>query len=101
MLGRGRWAIKKEADFWKDLIFTATLGKRPTIPLKTAKLVLVRGSSKTPDFDGLAISFKRPVDALILAGVIEDDSMKHIGIPEFRWVKTAPKKGYIEIFVNG
>ncbi len=101
LLGGGRWANKKESDFWKDLVFHATLGKKPPEPLKTAKLVLVRASSKEPDYDNLCSGFKKITDALTKFGIIIDDRMSVIGIPEFKWVKTPPKKGYVEIYVSG
>jgi Holliday junction resolvase RusA-like endonuclease len=82
------------------MIAAHTVGKRPPAPLKRAKLTLVRYSSVSPDFDGLVSSWKAPIDGLIHAGVIEDDSMEHIGVPAFHWEKAPPKRGKIFIGVE-
>ena len=72
----------------------------PVAPLTKASLMLVRHSSQCPDYDGLVQSFKPVVDALRRCLVIADDSMKVIGIPEYRWLKAKPGAGYIEIQVR-
>lgn len=76
------------------------MGKRPPEPLKYARLTLVRFSSVCPDFDGLVSSWKPVIDGLIHARIIEDDSMKNIGMPKFHWEKAPPKKGWILVRVE-
>ena len=56
-------------------------------------------SSKPPDSDGLVISFKHVLDALILADVIIDDNYMVIGMPDYKWQKQTRGKGYIEFEV--
>lgn len=95
------WAIKaKHAKRWKELVSLATVGKRPTNPLTSARLVLTRCSAKEPDFDGLVSSFKHCIDGLIIAKIIIDDKMSVIGQPEYSWEYAPPGKGavLIEVF---
>lgn len=101
MIGKANWwTFKKEADKWKNLVHLHTLNRRPPQPLKHAKLILVRASSAEPDWDNLCSSFKRIIDGLVKSGILEDDKMSNIGQPEYRWVKTKPGKGYVEVFVD-
>lgn len=67
--------------------------QKPVEPFKKAKIHYYRYSSACPDFDGMVDSFKHVQDALIELGIIEDDSMNHIGKPEYDWVKCKPKTG--------
>lgn len=86
-----------EAKKWERQIFLATLGKLPKTPLLKAKLKLTRFSSVSPDFDGLVYSFKPIIDALRKLKIIQDDSMQHIGRPEYRWEKVKPGVGKISV----
>lgn len=72
----------------------------PLKPLQKAKLTLIRHSSRTPDFDGLVISFKPIVDCLKHIGFIQDDNMDVIGMPDYKWIKCKPKAGKIQILVE-
>jgi Holliday junction resolvase RusA-like endonuclease len=89
-----------EAKKWERQIFLATLGKRPAKPLKKCTLKLTRFSSVAPDFDGLVYSFKPVVDALRKLKIIEDDSMAHIGRPEYVWEKAKPGAGRIKVEIK-
>lgn len=86
-----------EAKKWQRQVFLAILGKAPKGPIKKCKLKLTRFSSVAPDFDGLVYSFKPVIDALRKLGIIEDDSMAHIGRPEYQWERTKPGSGKIRV----
>lgn len=100
-IGRKHWAVKKkEVDKWHQLVAMHTLGKRPMKPLKHAKVTMIRHSSKEPDFDNLASSFKAVMDGLIKAGVIENDRQANIGQPSYRWEKAPHGAGHIWVRVE-
>lgn len=99
-IGRKHWAVKaKEARDWHSRVMAITAGRKPVKPLKYAAIICTRHSSICPDYDGLVSSFKHVIDGLITCGIIEDDSMNHIGMPTFFWEKASPKKGFIEVDV--
>lgn len=100
---RMHWRVKhNEMQAWKQKVFYAIAPHaRPDKPLKKAKLTLTRHSHVCPDYDNLCSSFKACVDGLVMAGVIIDDNMNVIGMPEFKWEKAKPKEGFIEIKVEG
>jgi hypothetical protein len=77
----------------------ATMAKRPKEPYKKASLTLIRCSSVCPDADGLVQSFKAVIDALVFNKILEDDSMAHIGMPNYKWLKAKPKQGKIVVSV--
>ena len=102
------WAARKrEADYWKKLVwydsrflFTGSKTGLPAFPMSRAKLTLIRYSSVSPDFDGLVSSFKHVIDALIAAGILENDKFENIGAPTYEWRKAPPKKGHITVTVE-
>lgn len=99
--GRLHWAVKnKITKEWHQRvrIEVETLGA-PSTPLKKAFVMCERHSAVCPDYDGLVSSFKHVIDGLVVTGVLEDDSMKHIGMPEFKWFKTKRGEGYIRVCV--
>jgi hypothetical protein len=99
----GHWRTRqREALKWKRLVCElVTLSKmKPDKPIEKAKLTCIRFSSVEPDADGLVSSFKHVIDGLILAGVLENDRMSNIGMPEYRWEKVAPKMGKIQVIVE-
>lgn len=99
--GHDHWAIRaKEAKTWKLAVLFAVTGKRPVAPLKRAVLTLTRCSAVAPDSDGLVSSFKHVLDGLVDAGVLENDRMANIGMPEYRWERAKPGKGFIRIKVQ-
>ena len=59
-------------------------------------IVFTRHSSREPDSDNLAYSFKSMRDGLIDAGAIEDDSPSHI-TTDYRWKKAKPGGGHVTI----
>lgn len=100
-LGKNHWIHgHKETKLWEQLISQAVGRSRPLRPLKHAKLKFRRNSSKAPDFDGLVSGFKKITDSLIKCGVIENDSFKHIGMPEFEWGLAKLGQGFIEVWIE-
>jgi hypothetical protein len=98
---RGFWVINNERKQWKAAVAGALAGrKKPDQPLKRAKVTCTRYSSSAPDFDGLVAGFKPIIDALVDLGILEDDSMKHIGVPTFHWEPVKPKQGCIAVTVQ-
>lgn len=98
---RQHWAIvKKEKDKWLALIGAHSAGKRPKEPLTKALITIIRHSSRAPDFDGMVLSGKFLIDPLTKLGIIIDDNMEIIGQPKYAWVKSKPKQGFVEIFVE-
>ena len=92
--------VKKERDEWIYRVFLATLGKRPDIPLPTAKLTLIRYSSVSPDPDGLVSGFKAIVDGLVKAGILDNDRFKNIGMPNYTWEKAGRGEGKVKVIVE-
>lgn len=101
-IGRKHWAVKaREAREWKTLVAIMSKSKGlPTTPLKKAKLTLTRGSSVSPDADGLVSSFKHVIDGLVYAKVLENDRMDNIGMPDYRWEKAPQNNGWISVVVE-
>lgn len=94
------WAVKRQnALHWKRQVAYAVVGRRPSRPLVQASVYLTRVSSREPDWDNLAASFKHVIDGLIVAKIIVDDSMKTIGQPSITWEKAARKSGFIRVKV--
>jgi hypothetical protein len=99
--GRMHWAIQaRNVRDQKDKVRSYIRGFIPRKPLKRAKLTLTRFSASPIDADNLANSFKSTVDSLVECGVLADDKMKNIGIPDYRWEKAERGKGYIRIQVE-
>ena len=92
-----KWMKINEKKKWLSHVTVATIGKIPKRMVKKARIHCIRYSSRMPDFDGLVGSFKIPIDCLVKLKILEDDSMKHIGVPKFEWFKVPQKKGKIEI----
>jgi hypothetical protein len=100
-LSGNHWGLyKKYREYWHALVSHCVTGKKPKAPLKRAQLTLVRYSSVAPDYDGMVSSWKPVIDGLVKTGVLEDDSMAHIGIPRFEWEKAKPKAGKIFVGVE-
>lgn len=95
------WRVRSgHARKWKQMVALFTGFNKPTKPLSRAALTLTRNSSRRPDFDGLAGSFKPIIDGLVVCGVLVDDTHEVIGTPNYQWKKSAPKKGCVEILVE-
>lgn len=79
---------------WDLLIFGMVRGRLPEKPLPKARIRIVRHFWRTLDYDGLVGSMKPIVDALVTAGVLEDDSWTVLGqwdvSQEFRSKKEGP-----------
>lgn len=98
---RQHWIHRhKEAQKWKRAVYSAVNERKPGRSLQSAKLNLVRYSSKCPDSDGLVSSFKHVIDGLVAAQIIVDDSYANIGMPEYRWEKAPKGKGKIKVKVE-
>ena len=93
------WLKSAERKKWLSLVGAFTAGRRPPIPLERATISLTRHSSVCPDYDGLVLSFKFVIDALVTLGIIEDDAMVVIGVPLFDWVKAKKNDGKIRVVV--
>lgn len=55
------------------------IGKKPNSPLKKATISILRYSDRFMDYDNTVSSYKCFIDAMVLAGVLEDDSFKITG----------------------
>lgn len=95
------WTAKaRYVKHWHSLVRAAAGKLKPKKPLKTATLTLTRFSSCEPDFDGLVSSFKHVIDGLVVCGVLENDKFSNIGRSGYFWIKSSPKKGFIEVSVS-
>lgn len=91
---------KAERKRWLRDVSLITSGKRPDAPLTRARLTAIRCSSVTPDYEGIVGSFKFVIDALVELGILKDDNMNVIGMPDFRHEKAPPNMGKIKIVVE-
>jgi len=73
---------------------------RPKEPLKKAKVSCVRYSPRCPDYEGLVGSFKFVIDALVYWEILKDDSMKIIGVPDFKWELCKANEARIKITIE-
>lgn len=99
LLRQHYWKIKSEKDKWHKLIICEIGLNRPDVPLKKAKIDFTRFSAKKPDKDGLISGFKYVQDALVLGGIIEDDSDDVIDTSH-AWEFAGRRKGKIRIVVQ-
>lgn len=99
----GHWgALLSESRKWKKAVWAAVqIAGKPTQPMRSARIELIRHSSTEPDFDNLVSSFKWILDGLIDAGVITSDKSIVIGQPTYMWKKARPGNGMIEVRVAG
>lgn len=83
----GTWqAAWQRRKRWRDAVKLRCVMQRPVVPLQLSKVVMIRFSSRQPDYDNLVTSFKSVRDGLKDAGIIFDDSPNHIR-EEYRWEK--------------
>lgn len=85
---------------WKRAVAFAVRYQTPDKPLTSARVECVRHSSRRPDRDNLAASFKSILDGLVDAGVLLDDSDDIIKEMKYRWEKVSPKDGFITVVVE-
>jgi Holliday junction resolvase RusA-like endonuclease len=96
------WAKRaKETKQWKQLVFfhLQSKGLIPPAPYQKAEVTLTRCSAAVGDMDNIAASFKAVLDGLTEAGVIEDDSPKHVEL-SYGWEKAKALAGHIRIQVK-
>jgi hypothetical protein len=105
---RDHWSKRhRETRKWKHAVATEVWARFPSqasrdaagMPLKRARLVLTRCSSVEPDGDNALNSMKSCIDGLVESGVIVNDKLSNIGVPEVRWEKARPGKGMIRVEV--
>ncbi len=97
---RRHWrSLQNEANKWKRevALFIGNCG--PVKPLERATLKLTRHSSAEPDYDGLVSSFKHVIDGLVRSGVLVNDKLSNIGVPDYKWARCARNKGFISVEV--
>lgn len=95
------WRVRSgHAKRWERAVWAKCWHLRPSEPLNKAKLRLTRFSSASPDYDGLVGSFKPVIDGLVRVGILSDDTMEVIGVPEYKVEKIGPKKGRIKVEVE-
>lgn len=94
------WRTRHRHDReWKYLVDGHAQAKGlPPEPLESAHLELVRYSTREPDTENLANSFKALVDAL-KGTVIVDDSPRHVS-REYRWERVGPREGRVRLIVT-
>jgi len=79
LIRKNHWAITKIADEWKEAVFfkCKAMGLKPVITYP-AQLSIVANwkSRRRHDIDSLYV--KAAIDALVLAGILEDDDLFHV-----------------------
>lgn len=97
----GHWATKyAHAKKWHGLVAQAIGPNKPLAPLSAVSGIFIRGSSTPPDYDGLVISFKPLIDALVKCAVLQNDRINNLPNPKYLWEKAAPKRGFIKISIK-
>jgi Holliday junction resolvase RusA-like endonuclease len=97
----GHWATKyQKIRKTKATVGFSVFEHRPPKPLETARLTLVRHSTREPDFDNMVASFKPVIDALTEYQIIVNDRPDNIGQPSYNWVKCARVNQGISILVE-
>ena len=97
---RTGWLKRKDAREWINKVQDAVGQHIPSSPLSKYSLKLTRKSSRQPDYDGLVISFKHVVDALVRTGILEDDKLSNSGPWDCQWEKAKQGEGSIEVQVT-
>ena len=95
---RGRhWSVgHREAKYWMDRVWVEVQGLKPDRPLKRARGTFTRHSSREPDYENLAYSFKEIVDALVKLDILEDDAPKNLE-RVYQWKKGKAGAGRVTI----
>lgn len=95
------WRVVQQHNLkWKRDVMLACRQKEPKAPLKKCTITYTRFSSRYPDFDNLVNSFKVVQDGLVLAKIIENDSMAVIHDPKYCFEKCKQKEARITIIVE-
>jgi Holliday junction resolvase RusA-like endonuclease len=101
-MGRWHWTRKvKLAQMWQRIIGMHVAGSIPRRPLARARITLTWRGSRELDYDNLVSAFKIPIDCLRKAGILRDDNIQHIGVPQYKQEKVKRKDVGIHILVEG
>ncbi len=60
---------------------------------------VTRASSSQPDPTALIEQLKLPIDEMVVAGVLWDDSSRYMRLGEVKWQKAPPSSGWVKIGV--
>jgi Holliday junction resolvase RusA-like endonuclease len=95
------WAVRnREKVWWRNQIAWWVVSKgKPEKPLQRASVTLTRCSTQEPDTGNLAASFKAIEDALVHAGVLEDDCPR-VCRPVYAWERAKRGQGGVRIVVE-
>jgi hypothetical protein len=98
----GHWSKRlKEKRWWIHQVYWYALeAGLPPEPLQKATVTITRRSEREPDYDNQVASCKFPLDALVVAKVIADDSPQTITLV-CRWEKARRFHGSLLIEVSG
>jgi hypothetical protein len=96
---RVHWAKRHRHDRqWREAVGWAAKDWRLPAPFDFAHVVFTRFSSSEPDHDNLVASCKPLVDGLVDAGVLVDDSPRHVTC-SYRWERAKRGEGHVRIAV--
>lgn len=96
-----RWSVlHREAQEWRTFIAVCVGRRAPLRPLERARVVCTRRSTREPDADNLAWSFKPIFDALVRSGVLVDDSPVCVIERTYHWEPAPRGAGSIVIVVE-
>ena len=98
---RGRhWSVgHRESEYWHKRVWAEMQGKKPDRPLKRATGTFTRHSTREPDFENLAYSFKEIIDALVKLDILEDDAPTNL-TRTYGWEKAKPSSGKVTILLE-
>ena len=94
---RQHWNKRKEL---KEKYYYEILSQKPRKFEGKVNIHLTRFSSRVPDPDGVAGSAKMILDAIVDAGIIEDDNMKIVENFTVNWKKCKRKDKRTEIEIH-
>ena len=94
---RQHWSKRKKL---KEQYHLEILSQKPQKFKGRVNVHLTRYSSRVPDPDGVAGSAKNLLDALVDAGIIEDDNMNIIKAFSVDWCKSKQKDQRTEIIIE-
>lgn len=98
---RKHWTvISREGKKWNTIVYLVASQFRPKKPFPKVALTLTRFSTREPDRDGLAGSFKYVVDGLVKAGIIVDDKPSIVVECGYFWQQAKQKEQRIEVIVK-
>lgn len=93
---RSHWTVKhRENQEWDTYIAMLTARRKPIAPLQKARVDFVWEYYRPMDFDGFVGALKPVVDALVSAGIIEDDKWDCIGSWTIDYKFRPKKEGFL------